>query len=191
MDSDSPSHSRWSGDARKCSRCPRYGPARTLLFLLRILNSVIARPVVGGLASTLITQFHPGVFLTPAYSSKLEELLKRARPRFAITHDLEFRNCFGAVANYVGGNIFAPCGKFGLALRHPPQAPTELFDESDVSPLKYFEKAHVKKQYAVIPERIINDRARFGRCSWTKVTNSHCPYLLRSSLPMGDLPSTI
>jgi len=101
--------------------------------------------------------------LIPDYSNKLEDLLKRVRPRLAITHDLEFRNCFGAVASYVDGNIFASCGKFGLALRLPPQTLTELFGESDVSPLKYFEKGHVKKQYAVIPERIINDRARFRK----------------------------
>ena len=77
--------------------------------------------------------------------------MKRARPRLATRHRLEFRNCFGAVAGYVDGNIFASCGKFGLALRLPSQTLTELFGEPDVSPLKYFEKGHVKKEYAVIP----------------------------------------
>jgi TfoX/Sxy family transcriptional regulator of competence genes len=101
--------------------------------------------------------------LKPNYSNKLEELLKRVRPRFAITHDLEFRNCFGAVAGYVDGNIFASGGKFGLALRLPSQTLSELFGEPDVSPLKYFEKGHVKKEYAVIPERIINNCARFRK----------------------------
>jgi TfoX/Sxy family transcriptional regulator of competence genes len=101
--------------------------------------------------------------LTPDYSNELERLLKRVRPRLAITHDLKFRNCFGAVAGYVDGNIFASRGRFGLALRLPPQILSELFGESDVSPLKYFEKGHVKKEYAVIPERIINDRARFRK----------------------------
>jgi hypothetical protein len=34
-------------------------------------------------------------------------------------YDLEFKNCFGAVADYVDGRIFCSCGKFGQALRLP------------------------------------------------------------------------
>lgn len=101
--------------------------------------------------------------MTPDYRNKLEELLERVRPRLAITHALEFRNCFGAVAGYVEGTIFVSCGKFGLALRLPPQTLGKLFAESDILPLKYFEKGHIKKEYAVIPERILNDYARFRK----------------------------
>jgi len=32
------------------------------------------------------------------YRNKLEEILKQERPRLASTHDLEFKNCFGAEA---------------------------------------------------------------------------------------------
>jgi hypothetical protein len=101
--------------------------------------------------------------LRASYLNKLEDLLKPIHPRLAISHRLEFKDCFGAVAGYVNGNIFVSCGKFGLALRLPPQALLELFGETDVSPLKYFKKGHVKKEYAIIPERIINDRRRFKR----------------------------
>ena len=98
-----------------------------------------------------------------SYLNKLEDLLKPIRRRLAISHRLEFKNCFGAVAGYVNGNIFVSCGKFVLALRLPPQALLELFEETDVSPLKYFKKGHVKKEYAIIPERIINDHRRVKR----------------------------
>jgi TfoX/Sxy family transcriptional regulator of competence genes len=101
--------------------------------------------------------------LRPSYLDKLEDLLKRVRPRLAISHRLEFKNCFGAVAGYVNGNIFVSRGKFGLALRLPPQTLTELFAEADVSPLKYFKKGHAKKEYAVIPKRIIDDHSRFKK----------------------------
>ena len=76
---------------------------------------------------------------------------------------MEFKNCFGAVAGYVNGNIFVSCGKFGLALRLPPQTLKELFKEADVSPLKYFKKGHAKKEYAVIPKRVIDDHSRFKK----------------------------
>lgn len=95
------------------------------------------------------------------YSAKLRDLLRRARPRLAASHRLEFKRCFGAVAGYVDGNIFASCGKFGVALRLPSQTLSELFREKDVLHLKYFPNGHVKKEYAIIPNRIIEDQGRF------------------------------
>ncbi len=80
-----------------------------------------------------------------------------------MTHRLEFKNCCGAVAGYVNGSIFVSCGHFGLALRVPPQLLTELFHEADVSPLKYFPKGHIKREYAVIPERILDNLPRFKK----------------------------
>jgi TfoX/Sxy family transcriptional regulator of competence genes len=95
--------------------------------------------------------------------NKLEDLLKPIRRRLAISHRLEFKNCFGAVAGYVNGKIFVSCGKFGLALKLPSQTLIELFKEADVTPLKYFKKGHTKKEYAVIPKRIIDDHNRFQK----------------------------
>ena len=101
--------------------------------------------------------------LRASYLNELEDLLKGARPRLAISHRLEFRNCFGAVAGYVNGKMFVSCGKFGLALKLPSQTLIELVKEADVTPLKYFKKGHTKKEYAVIPKRIIDDHNRFQR----------------------------
>jgi hypothetical protein len=114
-----------------------------------------------------------------ASSERLEDPLKRVRPRLAISYRLEFKNCFGAVAGYVNGNIFVSRGKFGLALRLPPQTLTELFAEADVSPLKYFKKGHAKKEYAVIPNGSSTITADL-RSSWIKVSNSR--YRCRLSL---------
>jgi hypothetical protein len=73
------------------------------------------------------------------YRDKLESLLKKVRPRLSSTHNLEFKKCFGAVAGYVNGNIFISCGKFGVALKLPPEALAMLFKEkggnhSNISP---------------------------------------------------------
>ena len=97
------------------------------------------------------------------YQERLAKVLKQVRPRLSATRHLEFKNCFGAVAGYVDGRIFISCGKFGLALRLPPRRLAELFKERGVTPLKYFPKGHVKKEYAVIPQRILKDPARLKR----------------------------
>ena len=97
------------------------------------------------------------------YRIKLEGILKQARPRLASGHDLEFKNCFGAVAGYVDGNIFCSCGRFGLALRLPEKALVELFQEKGVKKLKYFPNGHVKKDYAVLPKRILEDTPRLKK----------------------------
>jgi hypothetical protein len=99
----------------------------------------------------------------PDYASRLRELLRQACPRLTVRHRLEFKPCFGAIAGYVDGNIFVSCGKFGVALRLPSQTLTELFREKDVRQLRYFHNGHVKKPYAVVSSRIIEDDARFNK----------------------------
>jgi TfoX/Sxy family transcriptional regulator of competence genes len=97
------------------------------------------------------------------YRTKLEKLLKQVRPRLGNTHNLEFKNCFGAVAGYVEGKNFCSCGKFGLALRLPERTLAELFQEKGVKKLKYFPNGHVKKEYAVLPKRILEDKDRIKK----------------------------
>ncbi|MBI3605278.1 MAG: TfoX/Sxy family protein [Nitrospirae bacterium] len=80
-----------------------------------------------------------------------------------MTHQLEFKNCFGAIAGYVDGRIFVSCGKFGVALRLPPENLESLFKEKGVKPLKYFPNGHIKKEYAVLPQQIIEDEQRFKK----------------------------
>ncbi len=89
------------------------------------------------------------------YTNKLKKLLKRTHPRLAYTHKLEFKNCFGAVAGYVDGRLFISCGKFGAALKLPPETLESLFSEKGVKRLKYFPNGHIKKEYAVLPKRIM------------------------------------
>ena len=97
------------------------------------------------------------------YRDQLESILKKARPHLSSTHDLKFKKCFGAVAGYVNGNIFISCGKFGLALKLPPETLATLFKEEGVKPLKYFPNGHVKKDYAVLSKQILNDPARLKK----------------------------
>ena len=97
-----------------------------------------------------------------SHLDQLTKLLKRARPRLASTHELEFKNVFGAVGGYVNGNIFISCGTFGVALRLPPETLERVFREKGVRQLKYFPKGHIKKEYAVLPTWILDDTKQFG-----------------------------
>ena len=98
-----------------------------------------------------------------AYLKRLTILLKHIHPRLTSTHKLVFKHVFGAIGGYVNGRIFVSCGKFGVALRLPPQTLESLFNEKIVKHLKYFPNGHVKKEYAVLQKRIIEDSHKFKK----------------------------
>ena len=50
-----------------------------------------------------------------------------------------------------------------MVLRLPEKTLTELFLEKGVKKLKYFPNGHVKKEYAVISKRILEDPARLKK----------------------------
>lgn len=97
------------------------------------------------------------------YQKKITTLLKQARPKLPTTQQLEFKNVFGAVGGYVNGKIFISCGKFGVALRLPPNTLDTLFQEKKVKYLKYFPKGHIKKEYAVLSKKILDDKHRLKK----------------------------
>ena len=97
------------------------------------------------------------------YFEKITKLLKQASPKLATTFRLEFKNVFGAVGGYVNGRIFISCGKFGVALRLPPQTLESLFNEKVVKHLKYFPNGHIKKEYAIFPKQMVEDNRQFHK----------------------------
>jgi len=97
------------------------------------------------------------------YSEQLIKLLEETRPELVIHHRLEFKSVFGAVGCYYDGRIFASWGKFGFALRLPPVILDNLFAKQSARHLKYFLKGHVKKEYAVLQKRIIENKHQLGQ----------------------------
>ena len=97
------------------------------------------------------------------YADRITALVDQARPKLATTHQIEFKNVFGAVGGYVDGRVFISCGKFGLALRLPPEVLDVVFKEQGARRLRYFPKGHIKKEYAVIPGRILKDASEVGK----------------------------
>mgnify|MGYP003395680867 CR=1 FL=1 len=92
------------------------------------------------------------------YLNKMAAILKQVRPKLSTTHGLEFKNVFGAVGGYVNGKIFISCGKFGVALRLPPDTLASLFQEKEAKHLKYFPNGHIKKEYAVLSKHILKNK---------------------------------
>ena len=97
------------------------------------------------------------------YRNQLTGLLEQACPRLAATRRLEFKNVFGAVGGYIDDSIFISCGRFGVALGLPPEILESLFKVREVKHLKYFPNGHIKKEYAVLPKKILDDKRRLRK----------------------------
>lgn len=93
----------------------------------------------------------------PKYKEKIIKILNKTRPRLSISNDLEFKNCFGAVACYLDGQLFIVCENFGVALKLPSKTLSTLFDSKNGKQLKYFKNGHVKKDYAIISKKILDN----------------------------------
>ena len=96
--------------------------------------------------------------MNPQYLKQLEQVLRLARPELPGSPALQFKPSFGGVAGYLDGRIFASCGKFGLALKLPPERCAGLIADRRGAPLRYFAKCHLKKSYVVLPEGTLGNR---------------------------------
>ena len=95
--------------------------------------------------------------MNDAYLAELNGFLDRTIPRLASTDRLSFKGVFGAVGGYIDDKTFVSCGRFGIALRLPPSTLEVVFKEDGVTHLRYFPKGHIKKEYAVLPGRLLED----------------------------------
>jgi TfoX/Sxy family transcriptional regulator of competence genes len=98
----------------------------------------------------------------------LQEILSNAYPQIENQYETEFKNCFGAVAGYVDSNIFCSYGKFGFAIKLPKLDIEQLLKEG-AEPFRYFPNGHVKKDYAVLPKKIMLGKKRLKKLITTSV----------------------
>ena len=61
------------------------------------------------------------------------------------------------------GIFLSPAVSLGSRSNYPPEALAMLFKEKGVEPLKYFPNGHVKKEYAVLSQHILNEPARLKK----------------------------
>jgi len=95
------------------------------------------------------------------YLTDLQALLKSQSRRLAKAGEISGKHFFSGAAAYVDGAIFMSLTPVGLALKLPQEDLKELFAQG-AKPLKYFPKAPVKKDYAVLPKKIVKDAGALG-----------------------------
>ncbi len=93
--------------------------------------------------------------MVESYLQSLRSLLAGAGPAGAT---VECRHFFSGAAAYIDGRIFASWTPVGLALKLPREARTRLIS-GGATPLRYFPKGPVKKEYVVLPERLATDES--------------------------------
>lgn len=94
--------------------------------------------------------------MAETYLQALRSILERAGPGPDPGVAIECKHFFGGAAAYVGGRIFMSLTPTGLALKLPQEARTQLM-EAGGEPLRYFGKGPIKKEYAVLPEKLARD----------------------------------
>ncbi len=78
--------------------------------------------------------------------------------RWALPADLrlEIKHFFSGAAAYADGRICISLTTVGLAMKLPEDV-REMLIADGATPLRYFPKAPIKKQYVVLPPHIVED----------------------------------
>lgn len=95
------------------------------------------------------------------YLVPLAELLDKATVTNVKNSSLECKHFFSGAAVYVNGKICMSLTPAGFALKLPEKLRNKLLQEKRVTPLRYFSKAPIKKDYVVLPERMLNNTKIF------------------------------
>ncbi len=90
------------------------------------------------------------------YLTRLQSLIARLDMRAGSPNEISCKHFFAGAAAYVGGRIFMTLTPVGLALKLSDQDRAALF-QLGATPLRYFPKAPVKKDYALLPSSLMDD----------------------------------
>ncbi|MFB3102861.1 MAG: TfoX/Sxy family protein [Alphaproteobacteria bacterium] len=108
--------------------------------------------------------------MVDTYLQALEILLKKTTENVDRKIDIDARHFFGGAAAYADGRIFISLTPAGLALKLPEDHRVVLRDQG-ATPLRYFPKAPIKKDYVVLPETIAEDSAALA--GWVEKSISY------------------
>ena len=91
------------------------------------------------------------------YLSELKSILEQTIAKRDRADDILCKHFFSGAAAYIQSHIFMSLSPVGLALKLPEDDLAKLFGQG-AKPLRYFPKAPVKKEYAVMPSQLIGDK---------------------------------
>jgi len=98
------------------------------------------------------------------YFDRLSDLMAEIASNLSTTANLKIRHFFSGAAVYADGRICISLTPAGFALKLPAGLRAELLTQEGTKNLQYFRKAPIKKDYVVLPQRILDDRDTF--CFW-------------------------
>ena len=91
------------------------------------------------------------------YLEKLDTLLSDLQPLLPTGPEITCKHFFSGAAAYAENKIFMSLSPVGLALKLPDHTRTKLMANGG-TPLRYFPKAPIKKDYVVLPSALTVDR---------------------------------
>ena len=112
--------------------------------------------------------------MVDSYLETLRSLLAHSGPDQRSSTAIECKHFFSGAAAYVDGRIFISLTLAGLALKLAAADRDALFAQGATA-LRYFPKAPVKKDYALLPDSLRSDEAALAR--WIAASIEHCKAL--------------
>ena len=91
------------------------------------------------------------------YLERLSKLIEQVATSQSSYVKLEVKHFFSGAAVYVNEKIFMTLTPVGLAIKLPEKNIEKLLKEGKAKKLRYFPKAPIKKDYAILPKAMSND----------------------------------
>jgi len=98
---------------------------------------------------------YPSAMVAAAVSA-LSSLLAATTSQLGREITIECKHFFSGAAAYANGRIFMTMTSVGVALKLPQESRAEL-TRHGATPLRYFPRGPVKKDYIILPDRIVRD----------------------------------
>ena len=91
------------------------------------------------------------------YLEKLSTLIKKAVPNKLKNIKLECKHFFSGASLYSNGKICATLTPKGFAIKLPENIRKKLLKDGKAKKLRYFPKAPIKKDYAILSKELTDD----------------------------------
>ena len=93
------------------------------------------------------------------YLDRIKDLISPLTDGKVKSVEFEFKHFFSGAALYVNGKISMTLTPVGFALKLPEQIRNSLIKDGSAKTLRYFPKAPIKKEYLILLEEVMADKA--------------------------------
>ena len=108
--------------------------------------------------------------MVEAFLAELKSVVGRLPLGDETVNGIEYKHFFSGAAAYARGKIFMTLTPVGLALKLPDHDCQALL-AAGATPLQYFPKAPIKKNYVVLPKDLVADAKTMAR--WVRASMAY------------------